>query len=382
MLTSLAVRGFKSLREVAPIQLAPLTLFFGPNGAGKSNLIDAVLLLSQIARSTKLSDAFNGPIRGLPLEQFSFPAGSGLPGLLQQQKATFRFDAELSWTERALYSIEVDIAPASGSLAGKARLELPDRRPFPASHEYEEMVIEGERARAEQLVLEMLSAFRTYYLDPRTAMRSSQPPREVDDIGPLGENLAPFLYRLKAEEAAAFAAVKRTLKTLIPSIEDLVVDLDPRRGVLNVEIRQGGTPFSARLVSEGTLRVLALICAVVNPWGGPLIAFEEPENGVHPRRIELIARIFGSLLSRPDLRRQVILTSHSPQFCAAILALAREKPKQVALYRTLRDGDNTRFLPFATGGSLVGPAEIDQGLQDVTEDRMLEDWMLRGFLDG
>ncbi len=120
----------------------------------------------------------------------------------------------------------------------------------------------------------------------------------------------------------------------------------------------------------------------VNPWGGPLIAFEEPENGVHPRRIELIARIFGSLLNRREGSRQVILTSHSPHFCAAILALAREKPADVALYRTLKEGDNTRFVPFASAGSLLDSAEIERGLEDLPEDRLLEDWMLRGFLDG
>ena len=84
--------------------------------------------------------------------------------------------------------------------------------------------------------------------------------------------------------------------------------------------------------------------------------------GVHPRRIELIAQIFGSLLNRKDSPRQVILTSHSPQFCAAILALARGRPREVALYRTLKEGDNTRFVPFATSGSLASPAEIEQGL--------------------
>src|SRR5262249_50929070 len=62
-----------------------------------------------------------------------------------------------------------------------------------------------EKARAE------MSSWRTYYLDPRVAMRSPQPPREVDDIGPLGEHIAPYLYRLKEEQPKVFGAVRRTL---------------------------------------------------------------------------------------------------------------------------------------------------------------------------
>ncbi len=257
MLSSLAVRGFKSLREVAPIPLAPLTLFFGPNGAGKSNLIDAVLLLSRIVGTRKVGEAFDGPLRGLPLEQFSFPAGKGLPGLFEQDRATFRIEAELRLEKQIRYIAEISIAPASGSLSRSERFLLPDGKALLPS---------GEGSTKDGgifKILDTLSSFRAYYVDPRTAMRSGQPPKSVDDIGPLGENLAPFLYRLGAEMPAVFMAVKRTLKSLIPTIQDLVVDLDPRRGVLDVEIRQGGTPFSARLVSEGTLRVLALICAVL-----------------------------------------------------------------------------------------------------------------------
>src|SRR5258708_38321341 len=136
-----------------------------------------------------------------------------------------------------------------------------------------------------------LSAWQTYYFDPRVAMREPQPPREVKDIGPRGEWIAPFLYRLKESEAYSkyFRAIGRALRSAIPSIEGLDVDLDPRRGTLDILIRQNGAPFSSRVISEGTLRVLALCCIAGNPWPGELVAFEEPENGVHPRRIEVSA---------------------------------------------------------------------------------------------
>ena len=68
-----------------------------------------------------------------------------------------------------------------------------------------------------------LFGWRTYYLDPRVAMRRTVPPANVDDIGVLGENIAPFLYRLKSEKEHQkhFQAVVRTLRTLIPTVENL-----------------------------------------------------------------------------------------------------------------------------------------------------------------
>lgn len=79
----------------------------------------------------------------------------------------------------------------------------------------------------------------------------AQPPAEVRDIGVLGGDIAPFLYRLRAEKPKHFAAVRRTLTSIIPSVEDLVVDLDKRRGTLDILVRQDGTELSSRIVSEG-----------------------------------------------------------------------------------------------------------------------------------
>src|SRR5207249_1214469 len=78
---------------------------------------------------------------------------------------------------------------------GKPRYEAPGQNyailsdPRLGAPEYRDI----ERARSE------LSGWRTYYLDPRVAMRVAQPPSDVRDIGVLGGDLAPFLYRLRAE---------------------------------------------------------------------------------------------------------------------------------------------------------------------------------------
>jgi predicted ATPase len=233
-----------------------------------------------------------------------------------------------------------------------------------------------ERARKE------LSAFRAYYLDPRVAMRQAAPPKEVTDIGPLGENLAPFLYRLRSSEEHKryFDAVVRTLRSIIPSVESLAVDLDEKRGTLDIQIVQGGVTFSSRIVSEGTLRVLALAALAANPWPGSLVAFEEPENGVHPRRLELVARLLGSLAIEQGL--QVIVTTHSPLFCQQILAIQREQPKKVALLALRQEGGKTQCFPFEPRGPLFEDHEVRAALTSQQEDGWFEGLVLRGLVDG
>ncbi len=417
MLKTFTVRGFKSLVDVGPVKMAPLTVFFGPNAAGKSNLLDALVLLSRLATARTVAEALEGPVRGLPLELFSFPDAVGLPGLLTRRKATFQLEAQLSapgGDDR--YRIEVAVAPPSGTatiedeylvplttrgkLRGKPVIErhgdvIRIRRRTKPAHPWEEAVglnhalisnkrYSGKEYAAIERARAVLSSFRTYYLDPRTAMRNPQPPREVDDIGPLGESIASFLYRVQAEKPKIFRAIRRTLCTLIPSVGDLIIDLDKRRGVLNLEILQQGTPFSSRIISEGTLRVLALICVATNPWGGSLVAFEEPENGVHPRRIELVAEILGSLALTESPERQVILTTHSPLFCSSVMKLAVGHPEKVRLYRVVRErgSSGTGFVPFEPLGPLFQDHEIRDALTTPAEDAIFEGLLLRGLLDG
>lgn len=423
MLRSLAVKRFKSLADVGPVELAPLSVFFGPNAAGKSNFLDAVQVLSRLASEKTLADALGEPIRGRALEAFAFPP-DGLPGLLQSTQADFELDALVGIDAEpangsrrengsARYRVRPAIRPDSGTLAvedeylaaldargqpkGDARIERdgsailvrqksrpgrPRRQPVGSNYtQVSDRRFSGVEYTLIERAREELSSWRSYYLDPRVAMRSAQPPQEVADIGPLGEHVAPFLYRLAAEEPRAFAAIKRTLRALIPSIEDLRVDLDARRGILDVEVRQDGTPFSARIVSEGTLRVLALACVAANPWGGTLAAFEEPENGVHPRRIELVADMLVGMATEGPRRRQILVTTHSPIFCAVAIRHARRQPEQVALYRVVRQGRDTRIERFSTSAPLFTDEEIRKALTAPTDDGVFEGLLLRGLLD-
>jgi len=71
MLKRIKIQGYKSLVELE-VNLNSLSLLFGPNAAGKSNFLDALQLLSRIATSRTLKDAFDPPYRGKPLESFTF----------------------------------------------------------------------------------------------------------------------------------------------------------------------------------------------------------------------------------------------------------------------------------------------------------------------
>jgi len=410
MLKSLTVRGFKSLADVTA-ELPRMAVLFGPNAAGKSNLLDAIQALSRIGTERTLADALSDPIRGRQIEAFAFPS-RGLPELLGSREARFELGADLQVGKDSYrYRVGVKIEPASGKLnvadeylaqlgargepKGRAQIEVVDgelriRRKSKPAHPRHEPVglnhtilsdprLGGVEYRALERVRQELTAWRVYYLDPRVAMRSEQSPSDVRDIGVLGGDIAPFLYRLRAEHERHFAAVARTLRSIVPSVDDLTVDLDKRRGTLDILIRQAGVDYSSRIVSEGTLRVLALCAIAVNPWGGSLLAFEEPENGVHPRRLELIAHLLLSLAL--DQGRQVVVTTHSPLFCDSVLKGARERSEDVGLFNVRRERAATIVRRFDVAGPLFKDQEIAAALTASSEDGLFESLLLRGLLD-
>ena len=411
MLEKLKVRDFKSLVDVT-VEFPRLAVLFGPNAAGKSNLLDAITALSGIGYARTLSDVLGGPmpLRGYALETFSFPPG-GLPALLKTGEAQFSMEADLAvGAERYRYRAVPQIDFASGRLKvadeylalltktgkpkGNPAIERIDsklhvRRKGKPAHPRQEPLgmnhtvlsdrsLAGDQYRWLDAVRRELGEWCTHYLDPGLAMRVPRPPADVFDVGAHGENIAPFLYKLRAEEPKRFAAVSRTLRTIVPSVESLTVQLDERRGTLDVLIRQNGVEYSSRIVSEGTLRVLALCAIAVNPWAASLLAFEEPENGVHPRRLELIAQLLLSLALEEG--RQVIVTTHSPLFCDAVLKLGSSAGDDVGLFNVRRIDHATAIERFDPE-PLFRDVEIASALSSSAEDGLFESLLVRGLID-
>lgn len=430
MLNRIHIQGFKSLRD-ATVELAPLVVLFGPNAAGKSNLLEALLLLSRLVGERTLSEAFAEGIRGYPLEAFTLADG-GLEQLLQGPMPHLRLEVEMSTPLPAAsrrrpdilsYQVEVAIDPHSGRLSVQdERLEdltanhkprhrnpclekmareregistdvLAIRRQGSPSHPYEESVglphtivsnrqFTGvERYPLFDQLHQEIGTWRILYLDPIKSMRDPQPPRDVNDIGSRGEWLVPYLHRLKYQQPQAFDAVKRVIAMAIPTITALRTDLNEKRGELELSIQMDGLWLPSRVVSEGTLRLLALCAMAANPFQKGLVAFEEPENGVHPRRIEVVTR----LLARASRSQQVIVTTHSPQVVVEMVRMIRDgelEARNVRLIRCATTAAGSTYQPLDSLGPLLDDNDITEGLTTSDDARVLQAMTIGGWLDG
>lgn len=217
---------------------------------------------------------------------------------------------------------------------------------------------------------EELASWLFFYFEPRERMRAPNPVKEVHHIGLMGEDLAAFLNTLKNLDERQFQAVEKAMQAIIPSVTGLDVSVNDL-GEVELKIREGDTLIPARVVSEGTLRVLGLLALSGAKEPPALIGFEEPENGIHPRRIQLIAKM---LETRATGNTQIVLTTHSPILPDLIpgedLFICRKK------------NGRTSIFPFASQGDLFKPLDIDSALTEpIASETSISERMLRGDFD-
>src|SRR5262249_6654117 len=125
------------------------------------------------------------------------------------------------------------------------------------------------------------------------------------------------------------------LTRIVRGVVGLEVVEDKYRGEWEVYLRTGDEGrISARIASDGALRVLALLAALDDPAGGGLICIEEPENGVYPQQLRDLGQQLRSLVTDPGETttyplRQLLLTSYSPVLLSALPA------EQLAVFETV-----------------------------------------------
>ncbi len=404
MLRRLTVRRFKSLRDVT-VDLPRLGILFGANASGKSNLLEAVQALAWVGNARTLLDALGdpAPIRGYASEAFSLHGTQ-----LRADHGSFLLEADMEiGEERYRYRIEPRIDYKSGALTVSDEYldklspsrawrnpaiermggALHIRRKGKGAHPHQEPVglryallsdrrFSGPGYEGLDAVREELAKWRVHALEPQVAMRVERPPAAVSDIGVRGEFLAPFLNRLQVERPEVYRNIARLLRAALPAVSDPKVELDAIHGVLRLSVRQHGAEISSRILSEGTLRALALCATAVNPWGASLLAIEEPESGLDPLYLDRIGRLIAGLAQD----RQVLVTTHSPLFVDAVLREVKElpDPPQCDILHTKATDRGTTVRSL---GPLFRSVESLEGLELPPEDTPFQSLLMRGLAD-
>lgn len=348
------VERYRSLKKVA-WEPGDLNVVIGPNGSGKSNLVRALELIAMSARAEleKQVEKEGGMIPmswdGNPLGGIAWsvtmarPPAELAPFVLSdsqnQEFVAAKYELALgSWLTPAGFGISHETLEAywreNADKTGKSekilvrdlnggmvwynnRSQLEPVEPRNLPDESLLSKVWGLRPEADYFrdSLRSWSIHRTIVTGENSEMRQAAVTRNEKVLAPDGRNLPSVLHTLCNENRGFEEEIQRAMNAAFgDAFEKLVFPpASDQRIQLGIRWKHLDRPQTASDLSDGTLRFLFLVAALANPQPPPLIVIEEPEIGLHPSMLPIIADYAADAATRT----QVIFTTHSPQFLDA-----------------------------------------------------------------
>ena len=312
------------------LQLRPINVLIGANGSGKSNFLDlfaflrsvrAAKLAGYVARSGGAGKILHFGRRTTP--KLTIEVWFRLPR--PEWFSGYRIDLEptdsdgLAPAHESLYiwhRARFDDAFSTGSgpakpQAGEAKISAEDEYSFPP--------IDGAdyyAREARKLAREHLASWRCFQFHDTSSVSPIKKTCDLHDNRYLrenGANLAAYLHRLRQTHRESYNSIRQTIQLVAPFFEDFRIEpmaLNTEKLQLEWSHRGSDDYFGASSLSDGTLRFMALATLLLQPveLRPRTILIDEPELGLHPYAIELLA----SMIRSASNDTQVILATQSP----------------------------------------------------------------------
>jgi len=371
-LKHLSIEGFKSIQSLETFKLRDLNVLIGANGAGKSNFVDFFRMLramsdeglANFTRENGGSNTFffcNGPkpVSELSAElafgenEYRFTLGSTVSGeVVVKSEDTYWTGGTGGWLEHG---------------GGRAESKLKSWRGR-NSRKGPWLSIEGHIAAA-------VSGWVVYHFHDTSStarMRREHSVRDFREFASDAGNIAAFLYRMRGGNAVEFyeaseqhyRRIRETVQLIAPFFDDFLLEPETRgdNEVIRLEWRQKGSsfPFQPWQLSDGTIRFICLATALLQPRPPATIVIDEPELGLHPFALELLA----SLVKEAATRTQIIVSTQSPAFLNAFEpedVVVVDRMNGASRFQRLEHANLAEWLDDFTLGELVQKNVIEAG---------------------
>ncbi|PWF45415.1 AAA family ATPase [Massilia glaciei] len=298
----ITIRGYKSIRSMEGLTLGNLNVLVGANGAGKSNFISFFRLLARLMAS----------------ELNYYVAKNGGPDafLHHGRKKTPQMEAEMYFGNNG-YKLALEPTQGNGFIFSKEQFYWDyTGRDFPlgAGHAETEST-KGSHPNVARYVVPSVKSWIVYHFHDTSDSAPMKQRCALNDnawLRPDGSNLPAYLYRLLHQFPDHFRRIADTVRLVAPFFADFQLrpnPLDPHSIQLEWREKDSDFPFLGHQLSDGTLRFICLAAVLLQPdeLMPATILFDEPELGLHPYAIELLA----SLMRQTASKHQLIVSTQS-----------------------------------------------------------------------
>jgi predicted ATPase len=350
-LDTLTIRGFKSIRELNDFKLDSLNVFVGANGAGKSNLISFFGLLHSlmennlsdfILKSGGISDLlYNGrkttseifcqTMFGSRGYRFNIKPGAGEGAFLITDEARYYKHGITGWWELGGGGTDDSL------LVREAKSKDKD-------------------AQYSRPIYDAICSWKIYHFHDTSAtapLRHAEIIQDNETLRSDAANIAPFLMRLREEENNTYQEILNTCRIVIPYLDNFLLkpqQYGPAQKVsLTWQAKGTNYPMQPYHLSDGSIRFICLVAALLQPEPPATIIIDEPELGLHPESI----RLLGELIKNTAKRAQLIVATQSPllidQFAVEEIVVANRKDGQSVFERLNREDFSVWLEDYSIG---------------------------------
>lgn len=302
--SSLTVSGYKSIRLLKDFKLNDLNVLIGANGAGKSNFIGLFKLLNEMyeQRLQLYVQKQGGPDAMLHFgrktsdkvhAEFYFAHNGYKFDLAPTSDNRLIFEQEESWFGGYYYKTNASALLGSGQAEAKLRSATDNYSAF---------------------VRDAVKSWRVYHFHDTSESAKVKQVHATNDnltLKPDASNLAAYLQMLRSRHGDAYRRIIDTIQLVAPFFGDFV-ERTGEPETIELEWTQQGrpdTPFKAHVLSDGTLRFICLATLLLQPLSllPDTVLIDEPELGLHPYAISVLADIFKQVSES----RQLIVSTQS-----------------------------------------------------------------------
>ncbi|OGS46538.1 MAG: chromosome segregation protein SMC [Elusimicrobia bacterium RIFOXYD2_FULL_34_15] len=344
MLNNIEIKGFKSIKEMT-LNLKALNILIGPNGVGKSNFISLFNMINKIIEQ-KLQ-IFVGQSGGVDsLLYYGQKTTSELSVKLSFESNIYQFSLVPTLDNTLIFSEEVCFYQAPG-------YSKPYDEKLGTGHKetrlYEESKIKPKKVASH--VLDTIKNWKVYHFHDTSTTAKMKQDADVDDnsiFRPDAANLASYLFFLRQKHSQNYKNIIDTIHMVYPFFNDFVLRHNPlnnRLIKLEWQEKDSDAYFNTHSFSDGTLRFICLVTLLMQPHLPSTILLDEPELGLHPYAITLLA----NLLKSAAAKTQVIVSTQSVtlvnQFKPEdIIVVDRNEKERQSTFKHLKEEDTKSWI--------------------------------------
>jgi predicted ATPase len=301
-LKSITINGYKSIKTLR-LELGQMNVLIGSNGAGKTNFISAFNLLRHLIEQ-RLQFIVRKKGGGNKILYYGSQTTDEL--YIQLDFDTNNYKVVLNNSENdSLFIHKEDIGFWNKSYPQQLWENI-------ASDELESKISISKGAIAEY-TFDALKTWRVYHFHDTSENALVKKYARINDNEFLREdaaNLAPFLYRLKIESPKHYQRIVNNIQLIVPMFRDFNLrpnPLNPEMILLEWQDKNSDYSFTAGDLSDGSLRFICIVTMLLQPNRPDLILLDEPELGLHPMAIKILA----GLLKKVANFSQIIISTQS-----------------------------------------------------------------------